>query len=396
MRIFGLGIILVTCLACVSFVTYTHAEDKEFVKADLATQFQLKVQQTAIIQPEDIQIKFLNVTQDSRCPSDVNCVWEGLVTIVVNIKQNDQDLGNFKLTQRGGQENLAAQTFIGQKIELIEVSPYPKSTEPIQLSDYIATLVVSDVPDRTIIIPSVTGKAGCEEKKICYFPNSITIAQNTEVTWKNMDSQAHTVTSGNIKDGPDNVFSSGLILSGETFSYKFTTMRPYDYYCMIHPWMTGSVNVEFEPFDVNKRIITKEGITSDGSVVVVVQTTEPTNTEQLGIHVYFKNSTQSMLTNVNYNLEVMQNNKTIFSIIKQYSHTGIAEHWTKPLLYDSPVDVKVQILGIGLPEDEPNWTGPKDDTMMFYAVPEFPIASLVLVASITTILTIAKIRLNKT
>lgn len=393
---FRLDLILITCLTCISLITCVYAEDKEeFVKANLETPFQLKSQQTAMLQSENIQIKFLNVTQDSRCPSDVNCVWEGLVTVVVNIQQNNQDLGNFKLTQRGGQEKLAVQNFVGQKIDLVEVNPYPKSTKPIQLADYVITLIVSNTSDRTIIIPSGTAKPGCEDKKICYFPSNVTIPQNTEITWKNMDSVAHTVTSGTIKDGPDDVFSSGLILPGETFSYKFTTMRPYDYYCMIHPWMTGLVNVEFIPFDVNKRIITKEGTTSDGSIVTIIQTTEPINTEQLGVHVYFKNSTQSLLTNVNYDLEVIQNNKTIFSLTKQYSHSGIAEHWTKPLLYDSPVDIKVKILGTGLPNDEYNWIGPKDDIIMFYAVPEFPVAYMILSVSIMAILMITKTRLNK-
>jgi len=376
----------------VSFVYTTHyamAED-EPVKVKLATQFQLKAEQTAILESENIKMKFLNVTRDSRCPSDVACVWEGQVTILVNIKQNDQDLGNFKLTQIGGQEKLAVQNFVGQKIELIEVNPYPKSTENIQLSDYVATLVVSDTLDRTIIIPPGTSKQGCEEKMICYFPSSIKIKQNAVITWKNMDSEMHTVTSGIVMVGPDNVFSSGLISPEETFSYKFTTMRPYDYYCMLHPWMTGSVIVEFEPFDVNKRIITKEGMSSDGSVIVVVQATEPINTEQLGIHLYFKNSTQSLLTSVNYDLEVIQNNKTIFSLTKQYSHAGIAEHWTDPLQYDSPVDVRVKILGIGSPDDESNWTGPKGEIVMFSAIPEFPLSTLFIIGAAFAVIFLAK------
>lgn len=379
-------------IVLVSFVYSTHyamAED-EPIKVKSATQFQLKVEQTAILESENIKIKFLNVTQDSRCPSDVTCVWEGQAIIVVNIKKDDQDLGNFKLTQQGGQEKLAVQNFVGQKIELIEVNPYPKSTEEIQLSDYVATLVVSDTPDRTIIIPPGTSKQGCEEKMICYFPNNIEIEQNAVVTWKNMDSEMHTVTSGNIIDGPDNVFSSGLIKPEETFSYKFTTMRPYDYYCMIHPWMTGSVTVEFVPFDVNKRIITKEGMTSDGSVIVVAQITEPINTEQLGIHIFFKNSTQNLLTNINYDLEVMQNTKTIFSVTKQYSHAGLAEHYTDALQFDSPVDVKVKISGIGLPDNESNWTGPKGEIVMFSAVPEFPLSTLFVIVAAFAVIFLAK------
>jgi hypothetical protein len=37
-------------------------------------QFQLKINQTAL-EPENVTVKFLNVTGDSRCPSDVTCIW---------------------------------------------------------------------------------------------------------------------------------------------------------------------------------------------------------------------------------------------------------------------------------------------------------------------------------
>ncbi|MFB5647226.1 MAG: plastocyanin/azurin family copper-binding protein, partial [Candidatus Nitrosomaritimum yanchengensis] len=53
----------------------------------------------------------------------------------------------------------------------------------------------------------------------------------------------HTVTSGNIIEGPDGLFDSGLIKAGETFSFKFEKTGEYGYFCMIHPWANGSVTV---------------------------------------------------------------------------------------------------------------------------------------------------------
>lgn len=50
----------------------------------------------------NLKIKFLNITEDSRCPSDVVCVWEGQATAVINIFKNDQNLGDFSLTSRAG------------------------------------------------------------------------------------------------------------------------------------------------------------------------------------------------------------------------------------------------------------------------------------------------------
>jgi plastocyanin len=48
-------------------------------------------------------------------------------------------------------------------------------------------------------------------------PYSITISIGDVVQWDNPDSAAHTVTSGNIADGHDGIFDSGLFMAGGTF-----------------------------------------------------------------------------------------------------------------------------------------------------------------------------------
>jgi len=63
------------------------------------------------------------------------------------------------------------------------------------------------------------------------------------IVWKNADNAAHTVTSGTASDGPDNLFDSGLFAPGKSFSYKFTETGSYPYFCLVHPWMDGSVIV---------------------------------------------------------------------------------------------------------------------------------------------------------
>ena len=78
-------------------------------------------------------------------------------------------------------------------------------------------------------------------------PNPVTIAMGGTVTWENTDNAAHTVTSGSPADGPDGVFDSSLIMAGgASFSHTFDAVGTYDYFCMVHPWMAGSVIVEDE------------------------------------------------------------------------------------------------------------------------------------------------------
>ena len=63
------------------------------------------------------------------------------------------------------------------------------------------------------------------------------------IIWKNADTTFHDVTSGTAADGPNGIFSSGPIGPGKSFSYKFSEIGDYPYYCTLHPWMEGTILV---------------------------------------------------------------------------------------------------------------------------------------------------------
>ena len=63
------------------------------------------------------------------------------------------------------------------------------------------------------------------------------------IVWKNADTAVHTVTSGTATDGPDDIFDSGLFGPGKSFPYKFTETGYYPYFCIVHPWMEGTIIV---------------------------------------------------------------------------------------------------------------------------------------------------------
>jgi len=94
-----------------------------------------------------------------------------------------------------------------------------------------------------ISVPQGSGAPGCEDTNSCYIPYSLEIRVGDTVSWSNDDSAAHTVTSGNISDGADGVFDSSLFMAGTTFDYIFNEAGTYDYFCMVHPWMTGKIIV---------------------------------------------------------------------------------------------------------------------------------------------------------
>jgi len=101
--------------------------------------FEINVGNSLLI-PDGILITIQSV-EDSRCPADVLCVWQGEAKVLINVKKASQDLGNFTLTSTAGKET---QSFDGYSIKLVEVQPYPFSNKVTLQSDYVVTLTVSE------------------------------------------------------------------------------------------------------------------------------------------------------------------------------------------------------------------------------------------------------------
>ena len=110
--------------------------------------------------------------------------------------------------------------------------------EPVMAETSESTSSVS-----TISVPAGSGVPGCEETDECYIPFEATVPVGTTVTWINDDSAAHTVTSGTVEAGLTGIFDSGLFLAGDSYEFTFTETGTYDYFCMVHPWMVGIVNI---------------------------------------------------------------------------------------------------------------------------------------------------------
>ena len=80
---------------------------------------------------------------------------------------------------------------------------------------------------------------GCEPD--CFIPNKATIAVGGTVSFVNGDTAPHTSTSGSPADGPDGVWDSSLVMPGSSYDTTISSAGSYDYFCMVHPWMTGTI-----------------------------------------------------------------------------------------------------------------------------------------------------------
>jgi plastocyanin len=76
-------------------------------------------------------------------------------------------------------------------------------------------------------------------------PSVIRVEPGTTVTWTNQGENAHTVVSlasDEYEEGE--LFNSGMIQPGQTFTHTFQEAGEYQYYCDLHPQMRGRVMVQ--------------------------------------------------------------------------------------------------------------------------------------------------------
>ncbi|MFB5608244.1 MAG: plastocyanin/azurin family copper-binding protein, partial [Candidatus Nitrosomaritimum yanchengensis] len=129
---------------------------------------------------------------------------------------------------------------------------YRLDTSELELGEYEYFCIVHPWMKSKLVIEkpkepatvSIPDGAGIQKQgQIYYEPEVLHITSGTPVIWSNDDSVAHTVTSGTAQSGPTGLFDSGMIMAGETFEYAFILAGNIDYYCVVHPWMVGTVEV---------------------------------------------------------------------------------------------------------------------------------------------------------
>lgn len=71
-----------------------------------------------------------------------------------------------------------------------------------------------------------------------FTPQTLTVHPGTTITWVNQDDVPHTVTSN------DQQFKSKVLDTNDRFTYTFSAPGTYNYYCSVHPHMTGKILVQ--------------------------------------------------------------------------------------------------------------------------------------------------------
>lgn len=112
--------------------------------AVLGEPFELRVGQTATFlsdPSEALSLRFVSVVSDSRCPSQVFCVWAGDAEIEVELERGTER-ATVHLHTSGFEPWPSEVAALGHRIVLERLDPYPELPEPIPQQTYVATLRV--------------------------------------------------------------------------------------------------------------------------------------------------------------------------------------------------------------------------------------------------------------
>jgi len=92
------------------------------------------------VEADGLTVRFEAVTQDSRCPIDAVCVWQGDATVVLSLTTAADPAASREL--HTGVDPREAR-FASYSVTLVSVAPAPRSTVKIAPEDYRATLQVT-------------------------------------------------------------------------------------------------------------------------------------------------------------------------------------------------------------------------------------------------------------
>ena len=133
-----IGLVLGGCMSASQPTTGTTPASGS-IQVAAGQNFDLKAGESARVTGTPITVIFRSVSEDSRCPSDVQCVWAGDGAIKLGLQS----------TTQASQESTLHTTldpkfvdFSGYRVKVVALAPYPKSTSKIPAENYVVTLSV--------------------------------------------------------------------------------------------------------------------------------------------------------------------------------------------------------------------------------------------------------------
>lgn len=143
MKAYAMAVIAVLAASLV-FIAAQGAAEAQSSDRQLNKFFKLKVGQSISIPSQDMTVTFAEVTEDSRCPADVQCIQAGQATASVQIEQAGE-LGEASLTTLPGSILSEDSQMVGDYVVIMHsLRPYPaEAGSPMDESDYVLIMMVA-------------------------------------------------------------------------------------------------------------------------------------------------------------------------------------------------------------------------------------------------------------
>jgi hypothetical protein len=110
---------------------------------------QVKLAAGAAMKVDDITVGFVEVSEDSRCPTGAVCVWAGLAVAGLWAARGASPTGpgpdaeRFTLTT--GNAELGTKAVLGKRVTLLQVEPHPAVGVQIDPKQYVITLAIESL-----------------------------------------------------------------------------------------------------------------------------------------------------------------------------------------------------------------------------------------------------------
>ena len=121
---------LIMTLFCGAFAT---------VDAQKVQSLKVRVGEQKKFTGSKINVKFISLVEDSRCPAGVNCVWAGNAKIKVQISEGKNAGETFEINTNIGAKGA---TFSSYAVNLIELTPAPQADSKTAANSYTATFSI--------------------------------------------------------------------------------------------------------------------------------------------------------------------------------------------------------------------------------------------------------------
>ena len=101
--------------------------------------FTLSPGERVTLQPNGTHVRFLRVSEDSRCPLRAQCVWAGDGAVVLEVAPRDGDATEHVVHTTEGPTSVVLGRY---ELTLLALTPYPEEPGDIRPDDYRVELVL--------------------------------------------------------------------------------------------------------------------------------------------------------------------------------------------------------------------------------------------------------------